>query len=74
MPCGDVCENAEIPVPAPAPNDDDYTTLYGFIGCYGDRRDRILSGLSLIGYSEMTTEVRRGGYGIKPHRLEINQH
>lgn len=69
MPCGDLCEDPEIPVQTTG--DDDYINAYESIGCYGDQSDRVLSGRSLLGYSGMTTEVRRGGLGLKPHKWEI---
>lgn len=37
--------------------DDDMTSTYEYFGCYGDQKDRVLSGLSLPSYQGMTTEV-----------------
>lgn len=65
LPCGDLCD---VPVtPTVTDNDDkdfttgltddDLTTTYEYIGCYGDQSDRVLSGLFLPKYQEMTTEV-----------------
>ena len=52
MPCGDACEDAEIP-------SDDDPVSYTYLGCYGDNSDRIFSGNFLLQYAEMTTEVSR---------------
>ena len=54
MPCGDACEETEIP-----PEVDDDSVSYTYLGCYGDNSDRIFSGNFLLQYAEMTTEVSR---------------
>ena len=51
LPCGDLCEEAEIPT------DDELE--YTYIGCYTDNSDRIFSGNFLLEFAEMTTEVSR---------------
>lgn len=43
------------------PDDDDRTSTYQYIGCYGDdNKQRVLTGMVLDHFDEMTTEVRRG--------------
>lgn len=69
--CGNLCgDNDDATTPI---LDDDRTTTYEYIGCYGDQSDRILSGLSLPNYDGITTEVRRGSQGPKcvPIRHQI---
>lgn len=41
-------------------DDDDLTNTYQYIGCYGDQSERVLTGLFLDHFDQMTTEVCHG--------------
>jgi len=63
LPCGDICKPVDD-APTPMTTENNFTTTYEYVGCYGDQKDRVLSGRFLSGYDGMTNEVCRSTKGI----------